>query len=374
MESNDLVLPNYENGSLYNLAQSVMTSLELRPHNNCLKVLPVDGKKMSVVLIDGFGYLAGVKAGIIEDGEPYLTSVFPSITTTALVTLMSGQLPGDHCVLGGTTFVKKFGTIIDNFQFSPVYSKGKDSLKEFGSMKDTYKVENTVEKAVMIGKKIAIISPEFIRKSELTTITNSTKGDHFHYYHLWDALYFYRKALENGYDFVYLYIPFADKLSHIYGPYSEQNLSALREIVNSVKKEMDPYKNEYRFIITADHGHVEAKRAIQMTDYPAVPANFSMAPFGSTRSIFFSGSSNLLESLNNYLPGLKIYDNNKNNLKMLLGSSECSRFSSFDYIGIPINGDSFFYPGSLDEGNTTYFKGRHGGLCRDEMLIPLIII
>ena len=176
MESNDLVLPNYENGSLYNLAQSVMTSLELRPHNNCLKVLPVDGKKMSVVLIDGFGYLAGVKAGIIEDGEPYLTSVFPSITTTALVTLMSGQLPGDHCVLGGTTFVKKFGTIIDNFQFSPVYSKGKDSLKEFGSMKDTYKVENTVEKAVMIGKKIAIISPEFIRKSELTTITNSTKG------------------------------------------------------------------------------------------------------------------------------------------------------------------------------------------------------
>lgn len=208
----------------------------------------------------------------------------------------------------------------------------------------------------------------------MTTITNSTEGDHFHYYHLWDALYFYRKALENGYDYVYLYIPFADKLSHIYGPYSEQNMMALREIVESVKREMEPYKSQYRFVITADHGHVPANKAIQMTDFPAVPINFSMPPFGSTRSIFFSGTSNLLESLNNYLPGLKIYDNNKNNLKQLLGSSECSKMTSFDYIGIPMNGDSFFFPGSLDEGNTTYFKGRHGGMCRDEMLIPLIIL
>lgn len=374
MESNELVLPNYENGSLYNLAQSIITSLELQTKHNGLKEIPVDGKKMSVVLIDGFGYLAGKKAGIIEDGEPYLTSVFPSITTTALVTLMSGQLPGEHCVLGGTTFVKKFGTIVDNFQFSPVYSRGKDSLKEFGTMKDIFKVENTVEKAVRIGKKCALISPDFIKKSELTTITNSTEGDHFHYYHLWDALYFYRKALENGYDYVYLYIPFADKLSHIYGPYSEQNIMALREIVESVKREMEPYKSQYRFVITADHGHVPANKAIQMTDFPAVPINFSMPPFGSTRSIFFSGTSNLLESLNNYLPGLKIYDNNKNNLKQLLGSSECSKMTSFDYIGIPMNGDSFFFPGSLDEGNTTYFKGRHGGMCRDEMLIPLIIL
>ncbi|MCL5888625.1 MAG: hypothetical protein M1597_01530 [Candidatus Thermoplasmatota archaeon] len=64
----------------------------------------------------------------------------------------------------------------------------------------------------------------------------------------------------------------------------------------------------------------------------------------------------------------------KSNLKKLLGSSDCTKYTTFDYIGIPINGNSYFYPGTLDEGNTTYFNGRHGGLNEDEMLIPLILI
>ncbi|MCL5888624.1 MAG: alkaline phosphatase family protein [Candidatus Thermoplasmatota archaeon] len=374
MNSGENVFPDYEGGSLYNLSQSILSSLDLQTRTPGIKDIPIDGKKMSIVLIDGFGYKAGIKAGLIEEGDLHITSVFPSITTTALVTLMSGQMPGEHSVLGGTTFVRRFGTVVDNFQFSPAFSRAKDSLKEYVSMKDAYKVENTIEKAETIGKKCAIISPDFTRKSELTTITNSQAGDHFYYFSMWDAVYFYRKALEKGYDFVYLYIPFADKLSHIYGPYSEQNLSALREIVRSVRKEMEPYRKDYRFIITADHGHVKADSPVQMTDFPLIPEHFTLPPFGSTRSVFFSGTSKLLEAINTYLPGLWIYDNNKSNLKKLLGSSDCTKYTTFDYIGIPINGNSYFYPGTLDEGNTTYFNGRHGGLNEDEMLIPLILI
>ncbi len=374
MEVENIVYPDYEGGSLYNLSQSIMQNLGIQTRHPGIKDIPLDGKRLSVVLIDGFGYNAGKRAGIIKEDDPFITSVFPSITTTALITLMSGQMPGEHCVLGGTTFVKKFGTVIDNFRYSPVYSSGRDSLKSIMSMKEAYQVENIIERASESGKKCAIISPDFIKNSELTTITNSSSGTHFHYYHLWDALDYYRKALEGDFDFVYLYIPFADKLSHLYGPYSEPNLEALRNIVGSIESIANEYSNKFRVVITADHGHVEAGKVYQMGENLQVSSSFSIPPFGSTRSIFFSGNGTLLDALKAEMPGLQIFDNSRQNFKKLLGSYEGHKKSSFDYIGVPINTDSYFYPGSLDEGNTTYFKGRHGGLHPDEMMIPLIII
>ena len=374
MEKAELVYPDYEGRSLYNLSQSIMTNLGLPTRRPVIKEIPDDGKKLSVVLIDGFGYRAGIKAGVLAEGDPFITSVFPSITTTALITLMSGQMPGEHCVLGGTTFVKKLGVIIDNFSYMPVYTKGRDSLKEITPMKELYQVENTIERAEREGKKCAIISPDFIKNSELTTITNSSSGNHFSYYHLWDALYYYRKALEGDYDFVYLYIPFADKLSHFYGPYSEPNLEAIRSIVEAVKRVAVDHRSRFRTVITADHGHVEAGEAIQMGENANLRSTFTIPPFGSTRSIFFSGNSSLLDTLNRDYPDLQIFDNSRQNFKKLLGSYDGHKIASFDYIGVPSDSKSYFYPGSLDEGNTTYFRGRHGGLASDEMMVPLIVI
>ncbi|MHB1440791.1 MAG: alkaline phosphatase family protein [Cuniculiplasma sp.] len=374
MEGTKLIYPDYEGGSLYNLSHSIMISLGIQTRHPVIKDIPDDGKKMSIVLIDGFGYMAGIRAGILSQDDPYITSVFPSITTTALVTLMSGQTPGEHSILGGTTFVKRFGTIIDNFKYSPIYSKNKDSLRDMMPMKQVYQVENTIEKAEKLGKKCAIISPDFVKNSELTTVTNSTAGVHYHFHSIWDAMDLYDRALDGDFDFVYLYIPFADKLSHVYGPYSQPNLEALRDIVNAVKRVSSKYLNKFRVVITADHGHVEAGQAIQLGDNDQVTSTFSIPPFGSTRSIFLSGSSSLLEALNSQFPGLQIFDNSRQNLKKLLGSYEGHKTSSFDYIGIPVNCDSYFFPGSMDEGNTTYFKGRHGGLHPDEMMVPLIIL
>lgn len=374
MEKSDLVYPQYDGMSLFNLSQNIMVSMGLPTRKPVIKQIPEDGKKLSVVLIDGFGYKAGIKAGILTPEDPYITSVFPSITTTALVTLMSGQMPGEHCILGGTTYVKKLGVIIDNFSYTPVYSKGKDSIKDIIPMKELYQVENIVERAEKDGKKCAIISPDFIKNSELTTITNSPYGTHFHYYNIWDAIYYYRKALEGDYDFVYMYIPFADKLSHIYGPYSEVNLDALRQIVNLVKNVAADHKEKFRVVITADHGHVEAGEPVDMGSNSDLKAAFEIPPFGSTRSVFLSGNSGLLDILNRDFPRLLIFDSSRQNFKKLLGSYDGHKIASFDYIGVPSDASSYFYPGTNDEGNTKYFKGRHGGLCPDEMMIPLIII
>lgn len=241
-------------------------------------------------------------------------------------------------------------------------------------MKELFQVENIIERAANDGKKCAIISPDFIKNSDLTTITTSNQGDRFNYYNIWDSLYYYRKAMEGDYDFVYMYVPFADKLSHQYGPYSEANLEALRQIVHMISDVAKDHKDKFRVVITADHGHVEAGKPIDMGSNASLRAVFEIPPFGSTRSIFLSGNGSLLDILNRDFPGLNIFDNSRQNFKKLLGSYEGHKIATFDYIGVPADSSSYFYPGTNDEGNTIYFKGRHGGLCPEEMLIPLIII
>ncbi len=373
MESNRLVMPEYDGRSLYNLSHTVIKTLELPTNKITLKEVPIDGKKLSLVVVDGFGYNVAESIGEVEGLYGLMTSVFPSITTTALSTIMTGLLPGEHGILGGTTYVKKLGSVIDNFRYASCYSGTKDSLKEISPMKDLYKTTDIVERATEINKKCAIISPEFTANSELSNITQSRGGDHFYFHSLWDAIYFYDKALKNGYDFVYLYIPFLDKLSHIYGPLSTQSKECARDILAKVSSVAKQYLNEYRTIVTSDHGHIQAKKSVYLSEDQSIKNEITIPPFGSTRSSFISGSSKLLEILNNKYPTMRIWDSTKQNLKTLLGSSDCMYLTSFDYIGVPMNEDSFFYEGTNDEGNTINFRGRHGGLLADEMLIPLII-
>lgn len=87
-----------------------------------------------------------------------------------------------------------------------------------------------------------------------------------------------------------------------------------------------------------------------------------------------SGADNLVNLVNSSFPNLKIFNGNGQNMRELLGSSECLNKTSFDYIAVPLDSCSYFYPKTLDEGGTTDFKGRHGGLSADEMLVPFVIV
>ena len=372
--SEKITLPDYDGGSLYNLAQTIMRGLDLRTTRPGIHDAKLNGKRISLVVIDGLGYNLGIKSGFIKPDDTFLTSVFPSITTTALATLMSGQLPGEHGILGGTTFLKRFGTIVNNFQYAPAYSNEKDILKHLYSMREAFGTEDIVSMAEKEGKRCAIISPQHTSNNELSTITGSTKGDHFYFYTIWDALDIYRNVLGQNYDYVYLYIPYVDKVSHIYGPNSDVTLTAARQILSAVNEIALTEKSKYVTVITADHGHVEAGRHIKLGDNAEFVSSITMPPFGSTRSVFMSGSGRLVDVMTSSFQDLRVFDNSRQNMKALLGSSECLHKTSFDYIAVPSGPDSYFYPKTLDEGTVSDFKGRHGGLSTDEMLVPLIIV
>lgn len=374
MMSEEIVIPNYGGKSLYNLAQTIMKNLGLRTSHPGVTNTEINGKRISLVVMDGLGYNTGIKSGIIESEDPFLTSVFPSITTTVLTTLMSGQLPGEHGVLGGTTFLKQFGTIVNNFQYTPAYSNERDSLKGVSSMRQAFGVDDIITQAEREGKKCAVISPKYTSNSELSTITRSSGGTHFYFYAIWDALDIYRRVLAQDFDYVYLYIPYVDKMSHVYGPGSEVTLATARHIFSAVKEIASAEKSRFATIITADHGHVEAGRHVRLGDSAEFARAINMPPFGSTRSLFMSGADNLVNLVSSSFPNLKIFNSNGQNMRELLGSSECLNKTSFDYIAVPLDSCSYFYPKTLDEGGTTDFKGRHGGLSADEMMVPFVIV
>ena len=362
----------YKGGSLYNLSQTIMKNLDLKPSGKPLRELNTGGKGLSVVVLDGFGYNIAVRSGSIEDDGDHLTSVFPSITTTVLTTLMSGQLPGEHGILGESVYLKKFGSIVNLFSYSPIYSEEKDSLKAIEPMKSTFETFDIISNATQNGKRCAVITPNSSANTELSSVTTGESGDRFYFRSIWDALEIYRSVLKQNYDYVYLYIPFIDKMAHIYGPFGDPTLRAATDISKSVREIANENSSRYVTVITADHGHIEAGQGVLLSDSEEFERTTSMPPFGSSRSLFLSGHHELIEVLTTETPDLKIFDNSDPHIRMLLGSTDVFKKTTFNYIAVPEGNQFYFHQKTAFYYATIDFKGRHGGLSKDEMLVPYI--
>ena len=64
----------------------------------------------------------------------------------------------------------------------------------------------------------------------------------------------------NNPNFVFLYLPYVDSVSHRFGPNSIHTMETARETVNLVIKLAEKLEQRYSVVITADHGHVPVVR------------------------------------------------------------------------------------------------------------------
>ncbi|MGP6294542.1 alkaline phosphatase family protein [Caldiplasma sukawensis] len=368
-----MIFPDYDGGSIYNLSQTVMKSLGLKVSGKTIKGLNEDEKKMCVVLMDGFGYNMGLNAGVLGNEDRYITSVFPSITTTVLTTMMSGLMPGEHGVLGVSTYLKKFGSIINNFDYSSIYSKERDQLREVMPMREAFSVNDICTLGEQNGKSVCVIAPQFTAKSELSTLTHGVGGKREYYSGVFDCFTSLRKALSSNYDYVYAYLPFVDSMAHKYGPDGMPTVEAIRYTFRNVKQILEEHKRDYTSVITADHGHVRTTEELNVKEI--VDRYCSTVPFGASRSLFLSADnfSGLSEEMSKY-EDAAIFEATDKNITNLMGSLKIKEKTSFNTIIAATSGRSYNYPKTADDGLEQKFLGKHGGLSEDEMLIPLVVI
>jgi len=146
----ELVLPEYAAHSLVNvpatLAALVGTSLPgVAPalEDAYWQFVGSGVRRIVVVLLDALGYL---QLGQMLQSEPDslwgrlarqgtllpMTSIVPSTTNAALMTLMTGQEPASHGILGYEMWLREYGVLTEMLALKPVYGTGKETLMDWG--------------------------------------------------------------------------------------------------------------------------------------------------------------------------------------------------------------------------------------------------
>ncbi len=407
-KNGDRVYPRYGGQSLANVPHTVMNVLGLKA-----KGIPISRqyyagkinlrgiKKVVVILLDGFGYKMWLDANsepgffrrLSEKGLLMpITTVFPSTTAAGITTISTGLEPGQHGLPEWVVYMKEIKLIINTLPFTMFVSEKRVDLGELNyNSKVLYKGNTIYARLKDAGvKAFAIIEKDLIG-SAYTKLTK--KGStQFPFIKPTDGIIKLRELInsEKGPAYIHFYSDNIDKVTHVYGPFTEQSRSEIAAISHAFEqnllRKVDPKAaSETLILVTADHGHisVDPNKTVYLNDdrrllkYLATDNGNKILPTGSARNVFLHIDKEYLTDAFEYLTekfgGSAWVIYSKDAIKMGLFGTSKPRRRLVDRIGdiilIPNSNGLIWY--EHVKGKKHELKGVHGGLSEDEMLIPL---
>ncbi len=367
-----LVLPDYNN-SICNIINDLLSIFNIENGGKKLGIDIKYGKKTSFVFLDGLGWNLYSKLKT-NFNSLKISSVFPSSTDTATVSIVSGLTPGMHGVVGYKAFIKKAGAIVKPLENTYASSFHSVNLLNSGRMKDMFNINtifNTLSKKKI---KNLVITPNFTANSSFSSLIFSGSTYVEGYDNIWDAFHMYRKAMDNNnIKFVYLYIPYIDTIEHMYGYDSIEAYEAADYIINKIWEINKNLKTNT--VISADHGHKVVDELIDFSGDKKLIRKLEIPPYGDSRAPLFRSRYDIKYELNKYK--MKIFD--KTERELLLGKIGKNVEDILpDYIGAAIGSTGFTFNYKLKNGNKKERYGEpisnHGGLSPDEMEVPILTL
>ena len=390
--------PHYEKYSLANISPTILNHFGNKS-KNIIDDEPIkaslDGcTSIVLLLVDGLGFnllqrsLHNEKLNQIYQNNVVIpiTSTFPSTTSTALSTVNTGMTPQEHGIIGHTMYLRKYGTITNMIRFSPESDKMSDKLAKSGLNPENFLPKNTLYESLSeMGLPSKVLTRWPYKNSALSRMLH--KGaDVLPYVNSSDMFLTLAKLVNKETPFVFAYWDVLDSASHVYGPFTDEVQSELRNIIYGFLTEFisnlkNQYKNKVCIFITGDHGlvHVNKTGQIITKDIPHFLDNLNRPPSGDSRASF-----------------LKLYNSNIKNIQQLLHNYKdqfdvfpSSKFIKEGFFGSKImNPDLNSVLGDvtiLSRKNATLMhrfrtdqkaslKGYHGGLVDDELFVPLFTI
>jgi predicted AlkP superfamily pyrophosphatase or phosphodiesterase len=384
-----MILPDYKGGSIVNLMSSILTSFGGRALYEPLRILPPDElkEKTNVVLLvlDGLGYeyLMQQKADTVF--HKYLrgsiTSVFPSTTPSCVTTFATGVAPQQHGVIGWYMYLRELAMVTAIIHGKPriggePFSANGISYKsiiDYPGIYDqipaqTYWITNERN----VDSDFAIAMGGSARRLSYTTLSGC----------LSQVSNVINSNTEKKYVYAYWY-PF-DGLSHEYGVNSDQVASHFQELAIEIGRFVETLEGtDTALIITADHGSIDTQqsRVVDITKYPEIREKLILPLTGDSRAAYCYLKNGTDEAFIDYvrekigdkvdiLRSEELLEKNyfglyepRPQIKERIGNYVLLPKRNFiikDYIGIEQKG--------------SFTIGNHGGLSKDEMLVPLIVI
>ncbi len=399
----DYVLPDYDGGSIANVPATIaelfgvpFTGMPaLRPHFWQPAADNVD--RVVLLIIDAFGsnilarnsdQLAFLTNRATIQGE--ITSVFPSTTVAAMSSLWTGLAPAQHGLMGLRLLLPELGTIGQMIHFTPAFAHAPGALVDGGldpvkfihgrgfaeqladagipaySFKGRAIVDSNLSKMHGRGIAAAYGAVTFADLLEqMATILERMAGEPAYLCGYWETI---------------------DLLSHLRAPLSlavDLEINALfgqieRGFLNRLSAAA---RRRTLFIIVADHGQMftPIEKQFYLSEHPDMYRELMMAPSGGPRAAYLFAQQGRTQEVAHYLEA---------EMKELALAMPAEEALDAHLFGPPPFapqsrrriGDFLLLPnaGRLVGSNPAYsqlpeFLGMHGGLHRDEMLVPWLL-
>ncbi|MFC1802560.1 alkaline phosphatase family protein [Thermoproteota archaeon] len=402
----DRITPDYKEYCLSNIPSTIMNHFQV---NNNRQSLPdetfkdeLDGSEnIILLLVDGLGYKNWLKhhkntrflKKLSEKGSTTpLTSVFPSTTSASLNTLNSGLTPQEHGLPEWFVYFQEIDMTLQSLRLQTVegIDVGDFEIDNVDS-NILFKDETIYEKLEKNGIPSYTLAREALIDNPYQRLT--LKGSKRLPYQNLDDLFNKIRTLtetQKGPTFIYAYIDSLDAVGHVCGPSSIEYADELEKIdcavINGlISKISRKNASDTCIIVTADHGMIDipANSTMYLNSLPEFQSMLRessnmgyIAPTGSPRDVYLHLKKDSVDDCFHYLSeelvGFADVFRVKEAIELgLYGVGRpCDEF--LDRVGdlllLPRENWTLWYqvfPAKLYEK-----AGVHGGLSKEEMLIP----
>jgi predicted AlkP superfamily pyrophosphatase or phosphodiesterase len=374
-----LFLPDYDK-SIVNIPNSLLKLLGMRPVGDPLPdeiFANLEGIGSFILFIAD-----GLSASLLESADKFqlllrkssyygrISSVFPSTTTTAISSLVTGLEPAEHGVLGYSMLCKEAGGIVE-------LVRSNDMNRVSLEPRDILPNPPIYKLAAEEGLNPKLFIKKHLKGTFLTHVMYEG-ADVEPYIGLEDLMLRFRRL--DDFNMVSAYWEDLDTVGHAYSPDSHEMKVHLNRLVKALLTLPLEKEGKHALILTADHGFVDITRHQEvLAEDKELMDLLYLPPFGDVRSVFLIPTEEAEEVVVEKLE--KISSNwalvmKKEEIisKGLLGKKDPGRLA-LSRLGrlvlLPMEG--YAYDIRMKD-RKRYMKGGHSGLSKRELEVPFMVL
>ena len=380
-----MYLPDYTGNSIVNLMSSIRAiygNEYLYPTLDGLDIEPFKDKSIIFIIIDGLGYdylmeygdNSFLKRHVIRK----MTSVFPSSTASAYISLATGVAPQQHGLTGWFMFLKETGILTS---ILPFLTKAGGIPLWNVPFSDIFNHDSFFRE--LNASSFCIMHKSYVNSQCSDVITKGARRKSYS-----DIKEFIGRienilGIGDNDKFIFAYWDQFDKISHETGVKSPEAFEHIRMLDEAIGKLAATLaESDTRLIITSDHGMIDSSEryTVRLEDHPELSETLALPLAGDPRVVYCYVRPAMVSEFEKYVnENLKEYCDLYNSRELIekgfFGLYEPHKrlyHRTGDYTLIMKK--NYMIREALSGQKYKEVIGIHGSVTSEEMFVPLIIL